>query len=45
MESNRSGQWQAWLQSICDEYKVATGKTGRFEPNADDAFKLAALQW
>ena len=45
MESKRSAEWQAWLDKICSEYQVAEGKTGRFEPNPDDAFKLAALQW
>jgi hypothetical protein len=45
MESNRSRQWQAWFDSICGEYEVGPKKTGRFEPNPEDAFKLAALQW
>jgi len=46
MESKkRSAEWQAWLDGICRQYAVSEGKTGRFEPNPDDAFKLAALQW
>src|SRR5688572_17585181 len=44
MESKRSEQWQAWVKQVCEENAV-TGKTGRFEPSPDDAFKLAALQW
>jgi hypothetical protein len=45
MESQRSRQWKAWIDSICQEHQVSTKKSGRFEPNPDDAFKLAALQW
>lgn len=45
MDPKRSEQWQAWLDSICKEYAISQGKTGRFEPSPDDAFKLAALQW
>ena len=45
MDSKQSDQWQAWVDSVCRENAVSPDKTGRFEPNADDAFKLAALQW
>lgn len=45
MDSNRSTEWQAWLDSICKQRAVSPTRTGRFEPNPDDAFKLAALQW
>ena len=46
MDSKRSEQFQAWLDGICKEIKLEQERrTGRFQPEPDDAFKLAALQW
>ena len=46
MASRRSAEWRAWVESVCSEHNVGSRKDGgKFEPHADDAFKLAALQW
>lgn len=45
MATERSRQWQAWFDEICQENKVSPAETGKFQPEAGDAFKLAAIQW
>ena len=43
--AERSREWQAWFDEICQENPVSASGTGKFQPDPSDAFKLAAIQW
>jgi hypothetical protein len=44
--SQPSSQWQAWFDEICRKHAIRpVSPTGKFQPDPNDAFKLAALQW
>ena len=45
MATERSKEWQAWFDQICQDNPVRPSGTGKFEPEVTDAYKLAAIQW